>query len=316
VVLVLERIVSFVLSLSVLAGTGPSRDVPSATSAATAPAESETTFRKTVQEVHLDFSLTSQNGRPVTGLKAEDFAIYQDNRRVAGITSFYADQNLPLHLLLMIDTSDSMTRGFGAERDAAIAFLRNVVRPGTDHSAVASFSNHLKVDPAKDASSPETLLRIGMLHSQGLTALYDSLYESAAAFREYDGEQSPSRRVLVLLSDGVDNYSLHTLGAAIAAAQQSNVVIYAITAHDPRLVRPGDSSLKKMTEDTGGRMFVVKKFEQSEQAFAEIEQEIRGQYTVTFRPSAEACGYHSLRVQPEDQALRARSRAGFYGDCL
>jgi len=273
------------------------------------------TIRKSVHEVHLDFSLSSRAGQPVSGRKADEFTIYQDGRPVQGVTAFYADQNLPLHLLLVIDASDSMTRGFAAERDAAARFLTNVIHPGVDHSAVASFSTHLAFDPAQDASSPQAIVQIGMLRSHGLTALYDSLYESAAAFRAYDGEQSASRRVLVLLSDGDDNYSLHSLDSAIAAAQQSNVVIYAISAHNPGKFNEGDAILQKITADTGGRFFAIRKFQESEKAFAEIEQEIRGQYTVTFRANGDVCGYHTLRVEPADGALRARSRAGFYGDC-
>lgn len=310
----LQHILSFGVSLLLLTASGLCRDVPSGSSASDR-SEMEMTIRKTIQEVHLDFALSSQNGRPVPGLRAEDFAIYQDGRPAPGVTAFYADQNLPLHLLLVIDASDSMTRGFAAERDAATRFLTSVIRPGIDHSAVASFSTHLTLDPTQDASSPQTLLKIGMLRSQGLTALYDSLCESAAAFRAYDGEQSASRRVLVLLSDGDDNYSLHSLDSAIAAAQKSSVVIYAISAHNPGTFNEGDAILQKITAETGGRFFAVKKFQYSGKAFAEIEQEIRGQYTVTFRANGDVCGYHTLRVEPADHTLRARSRSGFYGDC-
>jgi Ca-activated chloride channel family protein len=311
----LQHILSFGLSLLLLPGTGPSRDASSASPAEVGSSDTEMTIRKTVEEVHLDFALSFQGGRPVPGLKADEVTIYQDGRPASPITAFYADQNLPLHLLLMIDASDSMTRGFAAERNAASRFLTNVVRPGIDHSAAASFSTHLTFDPNQDASSPQAILKIGLLRSQGLTALYDSLYESAAAFRAYDGEQSASRRVLVLLSDGDDNYSLHSLGAAIAAVQKSNVIIYAISAHNPGLIHAGDAALERICSETGGRFFVVNKFEESEKVFAEIEQEIRGQYSVRFRASRDACGYHTLRVEPADHTLRARSRAGFYGDC-
>ena len=309
----LERIVSLALSLSLLSGPEVSRDLPSPDSAA--PRQMDVTIRKTVQEVHLDFLMSSQNGKPVPELKARDFTILQDGYPVSAITSFHAHQNLPLHLLLLIDTSDSMTRGFAGERNAAIAFLRSVVRPGIDRSVVASFSTHLSLDPGQDASSSDTLLRIGMLRSQGVTALYDSLYESAAAFRDGERERVPNRRVLVLLSDGDDNYSLHSLDSAIAAAQRADMIIYAIAAHDPKLAYPGDPALQRITSETGGRLFIVKKFEHSVQAFTQIEQEIRSQYSVTFRPAERPCGYHSLRVEPGDRSLHARSRTGFFGEC-
>ncbi len=310
----LERIVSISLFCFFSAGSVPAQNYNSPSSPGPYVNEMEMTFRKTVQEVHLDFALSSQNGQPFPGLKTDDFTLYEDNLPVTP-TAFHADQNLPLRLLLMIDTSDSMTPGFAAERNAAASFLRNVVRPGIDHSALASFSTHLTFDPAQDASSPQTMLNIGLLRSQGLTALYDSLYESAAAFRAYNGERSATRRVLVLLSDGDDNYSLHSLDATIASVQKSNVIIYAIAAHHPRLFYRGDAILERICADTGGRFFVVKKFEDSEKVFAQIEQEIRSQYSVMFRTGGNGCGYHTLRIEPKDRSLRARSRAGFYVDC-
>jgi hypothetical protein len=178
---------------------------------------------------------------------------------------------------------------------------------------VASFSSHLTLNPGKDGSSADALLRIGLLRSQGITALCDSLIESADAFRQSRGSQGPKRRVIVLLSDGDDNYSLHSLDGAIAAAQKSDVVIYAISAHNPGLMYPGDAALERITSETSGRFFLLKKFEQSPRAFAEIEQEIRSQYSVTFRPFEQTCGYRSLRIEPGDRLLRARSRQILWG---
>jgi VWFA-related protein len=273
------------------------------------------TIRKTVQEVRLGFHLSSPDGRPISAFEPDQLAVYQDGQLVAGRTGFYADQNLPLRLLLMIDASDSMTRGFASERQAATAFLRRVVRPGADQSAVVAFSTHTSFDLGPDASSPETLRRIELLHSSGLTALFDSICEAAARIPAYDREPSLTRRVLVLLSDGDDTYSFHSLEDAIAAAQKADLVIYAVTGHNPKDVHRGDANLEKLTTATGGRVFFLKKYEQSEKVFAEIEQEIRSQYTVTFRPVGDTCGYHRLRVEAADRSWRVRSRAGFYGDC-
>lgn len=278
-------------------------------------AQTDMTIRKTVQEVRVGFHLSARNGRPVPGLQKDQIAVYQDGRSVAGITGFYVDDSLPLRLLLMIDASGSMTKGFAAEREAASGFLRRVVRPGVDESAVVVFSTRTETELSGDASSPETLQRIGMLHSSGLTALLDSICKVAGLLPAHDADRAPTRRVLVLLSDGDDTYSLRSLNDAVAAAQRSDLVIYAVTAHNPKDVYWGDFNLAKLTESTGGRVFFLKKYEQSERVFAEIEQEIRAQYTVTFRPVGNACGFHEVRIEPEDRGLRVRSRAGFYGDC-
>lgn len=311
----LERVVSLALALTLLVGWAAAAD-PSVGAGTLPDTQTEMTIRKTVQEVRVGFHLSAQNGRPVSGLQKDQVSVYQDGQPVAGITGFYADNNLPLRLLLMIDASGSMTKGFASERDAAGTFLRRVVRPGIDDSAVVVFSTRTEMELSGDASSPETLRRIGMLHSAGLTALFDAIRKAAELLPAQDGDRTPTRRVLVLLSDGDDTYSLHPLNDAIAAAQKSDLVIYAVTAHDPKYAHLGDSNLARLTEATGGRVFFLKKYQQPEKVFAEIEEEIRGQYTVTFRPAGNACGFHGVRIEPEDRSLRVRARSGFYGDCM
>lgn len=311
----LERVVAVALALTMLAGPATGLDTPSAPTPPSPETQTEMTIRKTVGEVRLGFHLSSRNGRSVPGVQKDQFAVYQDGRPVSGLTGFYADDNLPLRLLLMIDASDSMTKGFASEREAASAFLRRVVRPGVDQSAVVAFSTHAALDLGADASSPETLRRIEMLHSAGLTALFDSICEAAAHVPAYDRQPVLTRRVLVLLSDGDDTYSRHSLDDAIASAQSSDLAIYAVTAHNPKDVHWGDANLERLTAATGGRVFFLKKYEQSEKVFADIEQEIRSQYTVTFRPAGNTCGFHRVSVEPADQSLRVRLRTGFYGDC-
>jgi len=268
-----------------------------------------------VQEIRLGFHVSSQNGRPVPELQPGQISVYEDGHPITGVTGFYADQNLPLRLLLMIDASGSMTRGFASERKAAADFLEKVVRPDVDQSAVVAFSTHASTQLGENASAPEKLRLIQDLHSSGLTALFDAIREAAAHIPTYDHGATPTRRVLVLLSDGDDNYSLHSLRDGIAAAQQSDVVIYAIAPHDPKHPQPGDANLEELTGATGGRVFYLKKYEQSPEAFAQIEREIRSEYAVTFHPEGSLCGFHSVRIEPTDSNLRARSREGFYGGC-
>ena len=311
----LERILSIALSLTVLAAPLPGLDAPPASPAPPVEAQTEMTIRKTVGEVRLGFHLSSRNGSPVNGVQKNQFAVSQDGRPVSTLTGFYADDNLPLRLVLMIDASASMSKGFEAEREAAAAFLRRVVRPEIDQSAVVAFSTHAALDLGTDASSPETIRRIAMLRSAGLTALFDAISDAATRVPAYDRQPVVTRRVLVLLSDGDDTYSRHSLDDAIAAAQSADLVIYAVTAHNPKDVHWGDANLEKLTQSTGGRVFFLKKYEQSEKIFADIEREIRSQYTVTFRPTGSRCGFHTVRVEPADRTLRVRARAGFYGDC-
>jgi len=311
----IQRIASLALSLALAASPASRSDLTSNSEPASPKTRAGVTIRKTVQEVRLGFHLWSQNGRPVPQLQPGQFSIYQDGLPITAVTGFYADKNLPLRLLLMIDESDSMTHGFAAERRAAANFLERVVRPGVDQSAVVAFSTHVSMELGTNASAPEKLRLIEDLHSSGLTALFDSICEAAAHIPVYDQGTTLTRRVLVLLSDGDDNYSLHSLQDAITAAQKSDVVIYAISPRNPRLLQPGNADLEALTAATGGRVFFLKKYQQSPQVFAQIEREIRSGYAVTFLPQGKLCGLHSVRVEPTDSNLRARSREGFYGDC-
>lgn len=310
----MERVASLALVLVLLIGMASAADT-SATPGTAPISQSEMTIRKTVQEVRVGFHLSSQNGRSFSGLQRDQLSVYQDGQ-VADITGLYADSNLPLRLLLMIDASDSMSKGFSSERDAAGAFLRRVVRPGVDESALVVFSTKSEMEVNGDASSSATLQRISTLHSSGLTALFDSVRKAAEALSTRDADSTPTKRVLVLLSDGDDTYSLHPLSDALAAAQKSDLVIYAVTAHDGKHVRRGDSNLEQLATATGGRVFYLKKYEKSEKVFAEIEDEIRQQYMVTFHPAGETCGFHSVRIALADRRLQARARTGFYGDCM
>jgi VWFA-related protein len=280
-----------------------------------ATSTSEMTIRKTVHEVRLGFHVSFQNGRPVSELQPGQFTVYEDGQPVSGVTGFYVDQELPLRLLLLIDASDSMARGFASERKAAANFLESVVRPDVDQSAVLVFSTHTSMPIGANASAPEKLRRIGDLHSSGLTALFDSVFEAAGRIPAYDQGTGLTRRVVVLLSDGDDTYSLRSLDEAIAAAQKSDMVIYAISPADPKLLLQGNINLQEMTAATGGRVFFLKKYAHSPEAFAQIEREIRSEYAVTFHPEGQPCGFHSVRIQPVNTNLRARSRGGFFGDC-
>ncbi len=307
----LERIISAAVAVFLLVGPG----VVAAFAESGEPPvlRSEMTIRKTVQEVGLGFYVSKRNGQPVTGLQRSAFSLYQDGRPVSGFSGFYADQNLPLRVVLMIDASDSMGPGLAAERKAAASFLGHVLRPKIDQGTVVTFATRSEVEKNINSASPQALQKIEQLRTAGLTALFDSICDSAGLLPA--GEHAATRRVLVLLSDGDDNYSRNSLGDAIRAALNSDLVIYAVAPHDARQSHWGDANLFALTEATGGRVFFLKKFQRPEKAFAQIEQEIRAQYIATFRPAGNTCGFHSVRIAPADHSLRVRTRAGFFGDC-
>ncbi len=309
----LPRAVSILLALAVAAGPAFGLN-PSRCFSGSQDSPPDATIQSTVSEVQFGFHVL-QNGRAINNLQKDQFNVYQDGQQVPEVTGFYEDRDLPIELALMIDTSGSMSKGFASEQDAAIDFLRRVMRPGIDHGVVATFSAHATLDLTVDGTSPASLRGIAMLRPAGLTALFDSICEAAAQIATTTPLPRRTRNALVLLSDGNDNYSMHSLEEAVAAAQNSNLVIYAVTAHRRKNVQWGDANLEKLAAATGGRVFYLNKFEQSEAIFAELEHEIRSQYTVTFRSVGNTCGFHSVRVEAADQSLQVLARAGFYRDC-
>jgi VWFA-related protein len=219
---------------------------------------------------------------------------------------------LPLYIGLLVDRSDSMHQGFSAEQLAARRFLERVMRPDLDAVFLMDFSASTSVLELTSGNLQPISGRVTSLKTGGLTALYDVLISAAAAMT-HNPEGKPARRVIILLSDGDDNYSRSSLPEAVEAAQRANIMIYAITAHNPRYVLRGDAVLKRLAATTGGRDFILKNFGAADAAFAQIEDDLRTQYSITFHPrAANRCGYHRLQVRPQNGKLQIRARDGYF----
>ena len=125
-----------------------------------------------------------------------------------------------------------------------------------------------------------------------------------------------SRKVLLVLSDGEDNWSRRSLNDAIDAARGAAFTIYCVTAHDPRSEPEGDMSLRKLATATGGRPYILSSYDHIGGALEQVEKELRSQYLLTFSPPSAACGLHSVKVVPSDHALEIRSKNAYYvGGC-
>ncbi|MBI3478662.1 MAG: VWA domain-containing protein [Acidobacteria bacterium] len=307
----LKPILSCALSLAVAVGPLLNVTTPSSSQAGDPPL---LTIQKTRREVQLEFHIFL-DGRAIRNVQRNQIVVYQDGKQVTEITGFYEEQDLPLQLVLMIDTSASMTKEFAPEQAAAMGFLRRMTRLVTDQSMVVAFSTHATLNPSLDGSAPASFRQIALLRPAGLTALFDSICEVSARISESSPQSGRSRNVLILLSDGADTYSLNSLEQAIAAALDSNLTIYAITDHAQHKVSRGDINLQKLAAATGGQVFFLKKFKSTEGTFVELEREIHSQYTVTFALPGDSCGFHSVRVETTDPKMQVRSRGGFYRDC-
>lgn len=307
----LNWIATLALSLAIAPALAINPNSPGA--ASSAPGGSpDILFQKSAREVQIGFHL-AQEEQPSKELRTDQLTLYQDGQRTE-ITGIYADQDLPLRLVLMLDTSASMSTGFARGKTTAIDFLHRVVRPNIDRSTVMTFSTHATLDATANAA-PTSFRGIALRRPSGLTALFDSICEATAQMADASASPRGTRNVMVLLSDGDDNYSRLSLDDAISAAQRADLAIYAITVQSDKNAHWGDANLKELTTETGGRVFFLKKFGQYEAVFADLEREIRSQYTVTFRLGESTCGFHGVRVEAVDRKLRLRSRSGFYRAC-
>jgi VWFA-related protein len=269
------------------------------------------TIRRHVEEVRLTFSVDDGSG-PSRNLPAETFTIF-DNAQAVLPTSFSEDPNLPLRIGLLVDRSDSVRKEFRAEQEAAQQFLRFVLRPDVDSIFLLDFTHQLNFRRPSIGDPQMFTAELNGLAPGGQTALYDAIYAAAHDDLMTVKEPQPVRRVIILLSDGEDNYSRHSLDDAIAAAQLSDVSIYSVTVHPARAFYQGDGILAALADATGGRAFVLPNLKRLDSVFSEIQDELRSEYLVSFHPAArDRCGYHSLWVATRDRRLHVRARQGYF----
>ena len=259
------------------------------------------TVRLLVPEVQMVIAARDRHGRPRADLEAAQIQIL-DNGAAAPVTSFEPAAGLPLRIALLLDGSESMKAGFAAERQAGLALLGQARNWG----AVRTFSMVFAASDAESCGTTSGAISAGK--TEGQTALYDALIRAARVL----ASPSPARRVLLLLSDGEDNYSRASLAEVIAALQQWNIVVYSVTTHSSRLEFPGDRVLRQIAAATGGRAYLVSTYSHAGKALAGIENEARGQYVVGFRPAGRLTEgeFHSVKIVVSGTKIRAR--AGYY----
>jgi VWFA-related protein len=278
------------------------------------PDDSIITIKKRVDEVNVLFIATDKRGKFVRNLNEKDFAILDDHKPPQSIVNFRRETDLPIQLGLLIDTSGSVRGRFDFEEEAAVSFLGKTVRPNFDKAFVVGFNGHSQM--MQDFTDNAALLSAAVHHLQdgGGTALYDAIYRACHEKLIKDHEDRPSRRAIVVLSDGEDNQSDFSEGQAIEMAQRAEVIIYAISTDDSGLILRGDKVLQRIADATGGRAFFPYKMKDIKNSFSSIEDELRSQYVVSYHPADfEANGrYRPIEITALKKDLQVRSRKGYY----
>ncbi len=272
------------------------------------------TITKRVDEVNVLFIATDRHGKFVRNLNQNDFSIFDDHKPVQSIINFRRETDLPIELGLLVDRSGSVQGRFGFEKEAATGFLQHIIRPGYDRAFVVGFNKESRL--TQDFTDKVPLLSAGVqrLSNGGGTALYDAIYKACKEKLLREHSEHPIRKAIVILSDGEDNQSEYTRAQAIEMAQRAEVLIYAISTDDSGLILRGDKVLEDLASATGGRAFFPYKMKDITHSFAAIEDELRSQYDVSYKPTDfDADGrYRSIEITAVKKDLQVRARRGYY----
>ncbi|HZS09030.1 MAG TPA: VWA domain-containing protein [Blastocatellia bacterium] len=258
-------------------------------------------------------------------LRREDFEVLEDGVPQE-ISAFARDNDVPLRLVMLFDTSSSVAPQIGFERRAAGRFFERVMRP-QDQAALYSVATEVVV--MQDFTGRVSLLTgaAKQLRAKGATSLYDGIFLAAEQLSSL-----PGRHIIVIVSDGGDTTSGKNLKEALAAAQQADAVIFAIfsgTRSPSQNVRDlaAEGALATLTGETGGETFYPRPLrgdydEGSEDqelklldaAFARLADQLRTQYTLGFYSGNEARDgrFRRLTVRIRKAGYTARARAGYY----
>ncbi len=273
-----------------------------------------TRIQVNVTRVSLLFTVTDKKGRFITDLDKNDFEIVEGKRRQT-ISDFAAESDLPLRLGILIDTSNSVRERFKFEQEAASQFIDSVMRTNLDKAMVVSFdtSAELVSDLINDTDKLTAAIR--NLHPGGGTSLYDAIYFACRDKLSQDQPRYKFRRAIVIVSDGDDNQSRYTRDQALEMAQKADVVIYAISTNITRIETDGDKVLRYFAQETGGRAFFPFKVEDLDQSFENIANELRHQYSLSYRPDPLKTDglFHPIDVRVKERKnFLVNVRRGYY----
>jgi Ca-activated chloride channel family protein len=274
-------------------------------------------YRTRTDEVNVIFTVTDKHNRFVKDLRQDQFKILDNNLPPRQIVNFEAETNMPLRVGLLIDASNSIRDRFLFEQQAATEFLRQVIRPNTDQAFVLAFDE--VTDVTQDFTSDMDKLSRGIqaIRPGGGTAMWDAVYQACKdkLMQEHEDKSNRTlRKAIIVVSDGDDNQSRVTRQEAYDMAQRAGVIVYAISTNLSNILDNGDRNLQMLAEATGGRAFFPSKLHDLGEAFKDIREELRSQYSVSYKPSEFQGGgqYRPIQILADKKNLRVRAKKGYY----
>ena len=281
-------------------------------------------FSTDVKVVTLLATVRDRDGRVAKNLTREDF-ILQDDGTPQTITYFASESDLPLTIGLLVDTSNSQAGVMEAERKASYVFLDKVLRENEDLAFVAHFDTRVEVVQGFTSSRRDLAAALDRLKVPGQIATL--LYEAIRKTSEDLMRRQPGRKAFILLSDGVSFNDKTSIGTAIEYAQQADTIIYSILFADHgKFYRPGRAAvlaisrqhgrtvMQRLARETGGAFFEVSASHPIEEAYADIEDALRNQYSIGYTPQVAGTPgqYHKIKLTAKRADLVVATRDGYY----
>ena len=273
--------------------------------------------RKKVRLVLLPAVVLSKKGRPVRGLKAENFQLYEDHVPHE-IRYFGTEDQEPVSIAFLLDLSGSMRQvGKLDEAKEAIRVFVDALRPGDRFGLIGFADDQVTWITDLTADRDRFLRRLGVQEAYGQTALYDAL----AATPKLVDKEIKGRKAIVLITDGHDNASRLNNFKSMQLARSVQVPIYTIafsTMADRLLpkgdVSPGMSILRYFSRETGGRLFSVADPDDLKDAVLGIQEELRFQYVIGYHSMRESWdgAFRRIKVELDRKGLEIRTRRGYY----
>jgi VWFA-related protein len=306
------------------------------------PQDSDEVIKVETNLTNIFFTAADKHKRFVSNLKPEDIRVFEDGQQ-QDIFTFQTNIDLPLSLAILIDTSASEERTLPDLKEAARAFLENVLRANKDEAAIVSFTGETTLEQGFSGNlerlrraidrvefiPPSGYIGGGVVVNgtppisgtnqalAGSTAIWDAVWATSEELIGTSAEHT--RRAIILLTDGDDTSSRLKMDEAIAAAQKADALIYAIGIGDRYTFNVNEGSLRKIAEKTGGRAYFPEHQRDLRDAFTQIQRDLREQYLVAYSPRNKARdgSYRKIEIQlinPElkQQNLKLNYRAGYF----
>jgi Ca-activated chloride channel homolog len=312
-----------VLVASAVAAQQPSSSAPAPGQVGT----SGSVFRIGTNIVPLNVTVTDPNKQFVKGLTASDFSVFEDG--VQQQVQFFETTEVPLDLIILLDTSSSMSDKMDVVHEAAVGFLKTM--KAGDRGAVVAFADGVDVLQTLTTDRLALEQAVRRTVARGATSLHNAIYIALKQFgRGSQPEGGPVRRQAVaVLSDGEDTSSLVTFEDVLAVARKSGVSVYPIALQSKyaasRLVSTGqrryfsesEYSMRTLAQETGAQAFFPLQIYELKGIYAAIAQELSSQYSIAYAPAnTRADGrFRKIVVRVDTRPeLRLRTRTGYTAD--